>query len=240
MTALAGLSPHARVVRYIDEGAPEWRAAVFFGGLGTDVNSFYETEFARDVRERLRLRFVSVERNGFGMTPFDPSLGYEDAVDDVTGVLDALEIRRFAVVAISGGAPFAAALAARVPHRVLSLHLAAGVAGPLVAHCGTARVLYAQPSGLSADPALAHEWELVSSEPLADLSGLYAPSYLYWGVDDDVLPPSVHVREWRRVLPRIAALRAYPGEGHDVPYRHWEQILGDVAGVGGARQPLSV
>ena len=88
--------------------------------------------------------FVSVERNGFGMTPFDPALGYEDAVDDVLGVLDALAIRRFAVVAISGGAPYGAALAARVPHRVLSLHLAAAVAGPLVAECGTASVLYAQ------------------------------------------------------------------------------------------------
>jgi len=30
----------------------------------------------------------------------------------------------------------------------------------------------------------------------------------------------------------VAALRGYPGEGHDVQYRHWEQILRDVAGVG--------
>ncbi len=232
MNALAGPSGHARVIRYIDEGAADWRAVVFFGGLGTDVNAFYTTEFARDVRERLRLRFISVERNGLGMTPFDPSLGYEDSVDDALGVLSSLGVRRFAVVAISGGAPFAAALAARVPHRVLSLHLAAAVAGPLVAQSGTAAVLYAQPSSLAADPALAHEWRLLSSEPMADLSGLYAPAYLYWGADDDVVPPSVHVREWRRVLPRIAALRAYPGEGHDVPYRHWEQILMDVAGLG--------
>jgi non-heme chloroperoxidase len=232
MTTLAESSTHDRLVRYIDEGGADWRSVVFFGGLGTDVNAFYATEFARDVRERLRLRFVSVERNGFGMTPFDPSLGYEEAVDDVLWVLSSLGVRRFAVVAISGGAPFAAALAARVPHRVRSLHLAAAIAGPLVAECGTASVLYAQPS-LLADAALAHEWGLLSSGPLADLSGLYAPAYLYWGVDDDVAPASVHVREWRRVLPRVAALRAYPGEGHEVAYRHWEQILLDVAGVGG-------
>jgi pimeloyl-ACP methyl ester carboxylesterase len=231
MTALAESSAHDRVVRYIDEGAADWRPVVFFGGLGTDVNAFYATELARNVRERFRLRFVSVERNGFGMTPFDPSLGYEDAVDDVLGVLDALEIRRFAMVAISGGAPFAAALAARVPHRVLSLHLAAPVAGPLVVQCGTASVLYAPPSRLAVDPPLAHEWRLLSSEPLADLSGLYAPAYLYWGLDDDVVPAD-HVSEWRRVLPRVAALRAYPGDGHDVQYRHWEQILRDVAGLG--------
>lgn len=219
-------------VRFIDEGAPDWRPVVFFGGLGTDVNAFYDTEFVREVRERLELRFVSVERNGFGMTAFDPSLGVEDAVDDVLDVLSSLGIGRFAVVAISGGAPFAAALASRVPHRVLSLHLAAAVAGPLVADCGTASVLYAPPARLATDPALAHEWRLLCEQPLADLAGLYAPAYLYWGVEDDVVPPRAHVREWRRVLPRVAAMRAYPGEGHDIQYRHWEQILFDVAGLG--------
>jgi pimeloyl-ACP methyl ester carboxylesterase len=197
------------MIRYIDEGSAGWRPVVFFGGLGTDVNAFYETEFARDLRERLCLRVISVERNGFGMTPF----------------------WHFAVVAISGGAPYAAALAARARSRVLSLHLAAAVAGPLIGSCGTAAQLYARPVQLAGDPALAHEWRLLCTEPLPDLSGLYAPAYLYWGRDDDVVPAE-HVREWCRILPRIAALRSYPGEGHDVQYRHWEQILLDVAGLG--------
>jgi hypothetical protein len=30
----------------------------------------------------------------------------------------------------------------------------------------------------------------------------------------------------------VAALRGYRGEGHDVQYRHWEQILLDIAGLG--------
>jgi pimeloyl-ACP methyl ester carboxylesterase len=223
------------MMRYIDEGLAGWRPVVFFGGLGTDVNAFYETEFARELRERLRLRVISVERNGFGMTPFDPVRGFGEAVDDVLSVLSSLRVERFAVVAISGGAPYAAALAARVPGRVLSLHLAAAAAGPLVASCGTAAVLYAQPAVLAADPALAHEWRLLSSVPLPDLSRLYAPAYLYWGVDDDVVPIE-HVLEWRRILPRVAALRGYPGEGHDVQYRHWEQILLDIAGLGARRK----
>ena len=217
-------------VRFIDEGEADWRPVVFFGGLGTDVNAFYDTEFARELREQLRLRVISVERNGFGMRGFDGTLGYADAVDDVLEVLSMLGVRRFAVVAISGGAPFAAALAARVPARVLSLHLAAAVAGPLVADVGTAAVLYANPGLLALDPALAHEWRLLCSEPLPDLSYLEAPAYLYWGCSDDVVP-FAHVCEWRRVLPSVAALRGYPGEGHDVHYRHWEQILHDVAGT---------
>jgi len=230
-------SARSRVVRFIDEGEEGWRPVVFFGGLGTDVDAFYETEFARDVRERLRLRVVSVERNGFGMTPFDGSLGYADAVDDVLEVLAMLRIGPFAVVAISGGAPFAAAVAARVPERVLSLHLAAAAAGPLVASCGTASVLYGRPEQLALDPALAHEWRLLHSEPLPDLRALEAPAFVYWGADDDVVPVD-HVREWRRALPSVAALRGYPGEGHDVQYRHWEQVLLDLAGFGATRTPL--
>jgi non-heme chloroperoxidase len=224
------LSPaHSRVLRFIDEGEDDWRPVVFFGGLGTDVNAFYATEFARELRERLHLRVISVERNGFGMTPFDASLGISDAVDDVLEVLEMLSVKRFAVVAISGGAPFAAALAAQVPGRMLSLHLAAAAAGPLVAECGTASVLYAQPAQLALDPALAHEWHALCSEPLPDLSMLEAPAYLYWGHDDDVVPEA-HVREWLRVLPCVAALRGYRDAGHDVQYRHWEQILHDLAG----------
>lgn len=230
MAVLTGPSARGRVVRYIDEGSPDWRAVVFFGGLGTDVNAFYDTEFARERREWLRLRFVSVERNGFGMTPLDESLGYADAVDDVLSVLESLGVEEFAVVAISGGAPFAAGLAARVPDRVLSLHLAAAAAGPLVARCGTASALYASERQLGLDPALAHEWRLVASQPLPDLSELGAPAFLYWGAADDVVPAE-HVREWRRLLPLLAALRGYPGEGHDVQYRHWEQVLLDIAGV---------
>jgi non-heme chloroperoxidase len=226
--------PDSGLVRYIDVGEPGWRPLVFFGGLATDVNAFYETEFARATRERLRLRAISVERNGFGLTPFDPSLGYADAVDDVLGVLEMLGVGRFAVVAISGGAPFAAALAARVPGRVLSLHLVAAAAGPLVAEYGTASALYASPAQLALDPAVAHEWRLLSESPLPDLSGLDAPAFLYWGDDDDVVP-FAHVQEWLRVLPRVAALRGYPGVGHDVPYRRWEHVLRDVAGLGAPR-----
>jgi hypothetical protein len=70
-----------RVVRYIDKGDAGWRPLVFFGGLATSVLAFELTEFARATRERLRLRVLSVERNGFGETAFDSSLGIARAAD---------------------------------------------------------------------------------------------------------------------------------------------------------------
>jgi non-heme chloroperoxidase len=261
-----------RVVHFIDEGQPGWRPLVFFGGLGTSIGAFYLTEFARTARERLCLRVISVERNGFGETSFDPSLGYADAVDDVLAVLASLAIDRFAIVAFSGGGAFAAALSARVPERVRSLHLAAAAAGALIATCGSASERFAHPAQIARDPgamweyppdspvheipgfaraaidegfralgsdgrgarALAHEWRLLCSGQLPDLTAVVAPAFLYWGDNDDVVPPA-HACEWRRALPSIAALRCYRGEAHDVQYVHWDQILLDVAGLGALR-----
>ena len=260
--------PDGRRARFIDEGEPSWRAVVFFGGACTSVGAFSLTEFLRTSRELLRLRVVSVERNGFGATPFDPSLGYAAAVDDVIAVLGALRIERFAVVAFSGGAPIGAALAARVPERVISLHLAAAAVARLAGRTGSAAAHFADPAAIAADPsamwrfpaaspvhripgfaaagaregvraldsghapaAIAHEWRLLRSEPPADLRGCAAPAYLYWGTGDDLVPP-VHAQRWQHALVNVAALRRYEGEGHDVQYRHWDQILLDAAGHG--------
>jgi non-heme chloroperoxidase len=257
-----------RTVRYIDVGDAGWRPLVFLGGLATSGRAFELTEFARTTRERLRLRAIAVERNGFGGTPLDPALGIEDAVDDVLGVLDHLAVDRVVVVAFSGGGPYAAALAARAPERLISLHLAAAAAGAPIATSEAARELAADAAALARDPAelwrfpgdspvhlipgfdaaaaaeglralgrdgrgsaaLTHEWRLLCAAPLPALERVRAPAYLYWGSADSVVPPA-HARAWQRALGG-GELRLYPGEAHDVQYRHWDQILLDSAGLG--------
>jgi non-heme chloroperoxidase len=219
----------------------------------------------------LGLRVVCVERNGFGQTPFDPGLGVADYVDDVLDVLATLAIERFAIVAMSGGAPYAIALAARVPERVISVHLAAASSGPLpggpteelaamaadlprlarepksfwgyppgspvyripgfvdAAYAEGARAAFV--AGQMGEPGpLRHEWGL-QARPLPDVSAVAAPVYLYYGTEDALSPPA-HVGVWRRAFPNVHAVRLYEGEGHDVQYRHWDQILVDLAGMG--------
>lgn len=61
-----------RTVHYIDEGEPGWHTVLFLGGAGTSVRAFGLLEFARSLRQQLRIRVVSVERNGLGQTRFDP------------------------------------------------------------------------------------------------------------------------------------------------------------------------
>jgi hypothetical protein len=79
--------------------------------------------------------------------------------------------------------------------------------------------------------ALEREWRLLCAHPLPDMGAVRAPAYLYWGTQDEVVPAR-HVDAWRAVLPNVVALRRYEREGHDVQYRHWDQILLDASGLG--------
>jgi non-heme chloroperoxidase len=161
-------------VRYLDTGERGWHPVVFFGGLGTSARAFSLTEFARPVRETLGLRFVSVERNGFGDTPFTPGLGFERAVDDVLGVLHALRVERFSVVAISGGGPYAGRLLARVPERVGSVHLAAATSGGELLRRGAATAILAELEASVADPA--GFWEYPPDSPVHLIPGFVEAS----------------------------------------------------------------
>lgn len=62
---------------------------------------------------------------------------------------------------------------------------------------------------------------------LPDLRAVSAPVDLYWGTEDPLVPLS-HLDRWRAALPTVRHVRRYPGEGHDVQYRHWDQLLHDV------------
>lgn len=267
-----------RTSYYIDEGEPGDRAVVFIGGQGTSLEAFQLTEFARSSRQELGLRVISVERNGFGESAFDPALGYADYTAEVLGVLEHLGVERFAILAISGGGAYAAHLAARVPERVISLHAAAAVDRTLpgrtpLAACGrtveelnaanaqytrfpkvwwgiapgspvlavpgwqavayndAGRAFFAR-GQLGAPDALTHEGRLpCGPDGIADAARITAPTYLYWGTEDTAVPLSA-LAVWRAALRNVVRARVYEGEGHTVQYRHWDQILADLAGWG--------
>lgn len=109
-----------RTVHYIDEGEPGWHTVLFLGGAGTSVRAFGLLEFARSLRQQLRIRVVSVERNGLGQTRFDPEAGPGEHAADVWDLLDRLAVGAVSVVAISGGGPYAAHIAAAQPERIRS------------------------------------------------------------------------------------------------------------------------
>lgn len=78
---------------------------------------------------------------------------------------------------------------------------------------------------------LRQAFELYRDVPLPLLSTVASPVFLYWGSADSLVSTE-HMERWRSVLPNVVVERLYDGEGHDVQYRHWDQILADVAHLG--------
>jgi pimeloyl-ACP methyl ester carboxylesterase len=267
-------SSSGRTVVYLDEGDENWQTVVFVGGSGTSGRVFALLEFLRETRQNLKLRFIGVERNGFGSTGFDDSLGYEDYAEDVESLLDVIGVGEFSLFAISGGGPYSARIAARNSDRLISVHLAAALTfeDPAALQCqvpAAALTVYTQDpvawfgfapespihripgfqdaafddaartfnlGGQAGDPAaLHHEFQLYCLEQfLPDLSPITAPVYLYYGDADPLTPIKPHAGRWQAAYSNAEVTsRFYLGEGHDAQYRHLDQILVDMAGMGG-------
>jgi pimeloyl-ACP methyl ester carboxylesterase len=85
-----------------------------------------EGRLVHDAAVRQRVRLVALDRPGFGHSDFRPRT-LADWPADVVEVADALGLSRFALLGISGGAPFALACAARLPTRVSAIAIVAGL-----------------------------------------------------------------------------------------------------------------
>jgi len=265
-------TPDGRTIHYIDDGPENGIPVIFIGGLGTSVRAVRLLDFLRSLRLQLQLRLITVERNGFGQTDFDPMLDMTDYAEDVELVLKKLQINKFILFGISGGGPYAAKIATRNGHRLLSLHMAA--TSPIIGQPGWCennggisgyRDLLAYPMrffgfpadstlhkvegfqdtaydeaarahhlrGQAADPEpLDHESSLYCKEGPIDTSRVTADVYVYRGLADGLLKAE-KTDQWPTSYPKAKViLREYPGEGHDVQYRHLDQILLDMAGYG--------
>jgi hypothetical protein len=78
---------------------------------------------------------------------------------------------------------------------------------------------------------VAREYKRFCDAPAA-VSAFPAPAFFYYGEADPLVPPS-QGEFWANKVAGKVIFRRYPGEGHDVQYRHWDQLLLDVAGHGG-------
>jgi len=77
------------------------------------------------------IRCLAIDRPGMGLSTPMAKRRLVDWPDDVVGFADQLGVHRFAVLAVSGGAPYAFACGARIPERLLALGVIAGLGPPL-------------------------------------------------------------------------------------------------------------
>ena len=280
------------VVHYIDQGKKDWRVAVLIGGAGTGVQAYELTQFARDLQLKLHLRVICVERNGFGLTKFEPAdaagalmrtapndaaLALADPVKtrelyaaNVVEVLDHLDVNQFSVIAISGGGPFSASSPAwpalacapsispwrctsprpepatrtpvpgddeelhHRPHVVVGHDRHHGRQDPRLAGArlrrGRVVLLRARPGRRPARGR--HGLHDLPEGGAGRIHGDGARLHLL-RPQDTTVPPAQR-DAWVAAYSASAKItqRNYADGVHDVQYRHWDQILLDVAGYG--------
>jgi len=267
-TVKSFVNEEKKTINYIDDGNAEDMPVILMSGLGTSVRAIRLLDFLKTMREQLNIRIISVERNGFGQTPFNPKHNMNTYTQDVIDVLDYLEISKFSLFGISGGGPYAAKFASLYPGRITSMHMAAtapvlgtkercengqinniykdilrfpmqffafpetselhqleGFQDTAFDEAARAHYLYGQ---MANPQALDHELALYCNEGVIDTSNMNAPVYVYLGLADPLLIGE-NIEDWDTVYPKAQIIkRTYPKEGHDVQYRHLDQILMDI------------
>lgn len=103
-------------------GTPEF----YFPGF---PSSRLEGRIMERVARSLSVRIIAVDRPGFGISTYKPVRRLIDWPDDLVELADGLGLKRFAVMGHSGGGAYAAACAAKIPHRLTAAGMVSSI-GP--------------------------------------------------------------------------------------------------------------
>jgi pimeloyl-ACP methyl ester carboxylesterase len=119
--------PGGRLLGYDEYGAADGTPIFYFHGspstrlewrlFGSDV-----------VAHRLNIRVIVPDRPGLGRSQFQPGRRIGDWPADVIALADQLKLARFAVLGYSGGGPYAAACALKIPVRLTRVGIVSGTA----------------------------------------------------------------------------------------------------------------
>jgi pimeloyl-ACP methyl ester carboxylesterase len=113
-----------RELGYVEYGAADGKPLFYFHGY---PGSRLESRFLASASEAAGTRLIGIDRPGMGLSTFKPGRTVLDWPDDVLALADTLRLESFAVVAFSGGGPYAAACACKIPQRLTACGIIAGV-----------------------------------------------------------------------------------------------------------------
>jgi pimeloyl-ACP methyl ester carboxylesterase len=117
-----------RNLGYAEYGAPEGVPIFYFHGFNSSRLDYLVAD-GNDVAMETNTRIIAADRPGIGLSTFKRRRQILDWPADVTELADALRIDRFAVLGISGGGPYAAACACKIPERLTQIGIVCGM-GP--------------------------------------------------------------------------------------------------------------
>ncbi len=116
--------PDGRRIGFADCGPPDGLPVFYFHGW---PSSRLEGTLWEEACSQLKVRLVAPDRPGYGLSDPKPRRTIPDWAADVAGLADHLRLERFRVLGISGGGPYAAVCAAKLPKRVVRAALVCSV-----------------------------------------------------------------------------------------------------------------
>jgi pimeloyl-ACP methyl ester carboxylesterase len=118
-------TPDGRLLEYLVAGPADGDALLFHTGTPNPAADFTGVTGAATA---LGLRTICYGRPGYGRSSERPGRSVADAIDDVTALLDELDVRQFLAFGWSGGGPHALACAALLPARCRAAAALASIA----------------------------------------------------------------------------------------------------------------
>ena len=116
-----------RRLSFAEFGERKGKPVFYFHGF---PGSRLEAKLADDISRESKIRFIGIDRPGYGLSDFKPERRIIDWANDVTELADALGIDRFSILGVSGGGPYAAAYACKIPDRLDAVGIICGM-GPV-------------------------------------------------------------------------------------------------------------
>ncbi|WP_062291024.1 alpha/beta fold hydrolase [Demequina phytophila] len=242
--------PDGRTVRWYTDG-PDDASLVIFWHHGTPNIGQPPGPLMKPATDR-GIRWVSLDRPGYGGSTRREGRCVADVVEDVAAVADELGIDRFAAVGHSGGGPHALACAALLPERVQACVSIAGLApfeaGGLdwyggMAHGGRLELEAAALGPAALRAQLEAEWdpETFMAADHAALAGEWGwfngivNAALELGPDGMVDDDLAYVSDWGFTVADAGAvptLIAHGGKDRVVPFTHGEWLSRQIEGAG--------
>lgn len=114
-----------RKLGYIEYGDPNGKPLFFFHGWPGSRFSGGETDRAT---KKLGVRVVSTDRPGLGLSDFKKNRKLLDWPNDIVELADKLGIKKFSILGVSGGGPYSAVCAYKIPERIVKAGIVVGLA----------------------------------------------------------------------------------------------------------------
>lgn len=114
-----------RVLGYAEYGDLKGKPLMFFHGWPDSRYSFAKIE---PIASRLHIRVIAPDRPGYGLSDWQPDRKLLNWPDDVVELADYLKINKIATLGVSGGGPYAAVCAYKIPERLTRVGIVVGLA----------------------------------------------------------------------------------------------------------------